>query len=104
MDPTSITSNDALGGSGSIPQSLWNIAVNGLNKAIDGQLSQKYPLASFNTTVTTTAGGQVKPSAAPQQTQSPVGQVLEFFKSPTGIAIGVSVVIGLGVILFASRR
>lgn len=104
IDPTSITSNDALGGSGSVPQSLWDVVVNGLNKAIDGKLSQKYPLASFNNTITTTADGQVKPRAAPQQTQSGAASVVDFFKTPAGIAVGVSVLFGVGVLIFAVAR
>ena len=104
MDPTAITSNDALGGSGSIPSDLWGIVVNGLNKAIDGKLSAKYPLASFNNTITTTAAGQVKPTAAPQQAQSGTNALVSFIKSPTGIAVGVSLVIGIGAIIFAVRR
>jgi hypothetical protein len=98
-----LTSNDELGGSGSISPSLWDVAVNGLSRTIDGELSKKYPLTSFNQNYAYTADGTPIYVGAPQQLQSGGARLGSLIKSPVGIAIGVSLLIGL-VVLIASRR
>src|SRR2546430_2489982 len=52
---------DALGGAGSLEASLQSVAVNGLSRTIDGFLSTKYPLTSFNEPYTVEGGGAWEP-------------------------------------------
>ena len=99
-----IQQNDAAGGAGSITQGLLGIALNGLSRAIDGKLSQKYPLTSFNENLTQGPDGKYYPASAPQQDASASSTALGIVSSPVGIAVGVSVVVSLLIFLAIKAR
>lgn len=98
-----VSTQDALGGSGSIADALKLIAVNGLARAVDGYASKKYPLTSFNETLTVNAEGEVKPSSAPQANISATQSLRSFFANPFTLAIGGAAIIGL-IVLVAVRK
>lgn len=98
-----IQENDALGGSGSILQSLQVLAVNGLSRVIDGKLSRKYPLTSFNENVAVNTAGEAKPAGAPAKDASAAGAALDALKNPVVIAVVVSVAASL-LLFFVLKR
>jgi hypothetical protein len=83
--------NDAAGGAGSLSQSLLGVAVNGLSRAIDGALSKKYPLTSFNENLTYNSAGQLKPASAPMKNVSATETAKGMLSSPLAIGIGVAI-------------
>lgn len=97
-----IQQNDASGGAGSIAQQLLGVAVNGLSRAIDGHLSKKYPLTSFNETLTYDSTGTLRPSAAPQKDVPATETAKTYLSNPVVVAVGVSV--GISVVLFVLLR
>lgn len=97
-----IQQNDAAGGAGSIAQQLLGVAVNGLSRAIDGHLSKKYPLTSFNETLTYDSTGTLRPSAAPQKDVPATETAKTYLSNPVVVAVGVSV--GISVVLFVLLR
>lgn len=99
-----IQQNDAAGGAGSITGGLLGIALNGLSRAIDGKLSQKYPLTSFNENLTLGSDGKYYPASAPQQDASASATAFGILGSPVGIAVGVSVVVSLLIFLAIKAR
>lgn len=56
-----VAQTDALGGAGSISPELQAVAINGLSRAIDGFLSTKYPLTSFNEPYSAEGAGAFEP-------------------------------------------
>lgn len=58
-----LVQSDALGTSGSIEDGLAGIALNGLSRTVDGVLSRKYPLSSFNEPYAYEGGGQFEAGA-----------------------------------------
>lgn len=98
-----VSTQDALGGSGSIADALKLIAVNGLARAVDGYASKKYPLTSFNETLTVNAEGEVKPSSAPQANVSATQSLRSFFSNPVTLAIGGAAFITVLVILVTRK-
>lgn len=97
-----IQQNDAAGGAGSITAGLLGIAINGLSRAIDGKLAQKFPLTSFNENLTVGPDGKYYPASAPAKNVSAGSTALGLLQSPVGIAIGVSVVVS--VLIFVAIR
>lgn len=97
-----IQQNDAAGGAGSLAQSLLGVAVNGLSRAIDGHLSKKYPLTSFNETLTYDTTGNLRPSSAPQRDVAATETAKSYLSNPVVIAIAASV--GISVVLFVILR
>lgn len=98
-----IQENDALGGGGSILQDLRVIAVNGLSRVIDGKLSRKYPLTSFNEKIVENTAGEKKPAGAPAKDTSAADAALDVLKNPVVIAVIVSVAASL-LLFFVLRR
>lgn len=93
-----IQQNDAAGGAGSLTQALLGVAVNGLSRAIDGHLSKKYPLTSFNETLTYDSTGTLRPSAAPQRDVAATETAKSYLSNPVVIAVAASV--GISLVLF----
>jgi hypothetical protein len=95
-----VAQTDALGGAGSISPSLHSIAVNGLSRAVDGSLSQKFPLTSFNETYAANRqgafepGGVLAPSGAPSS-PTLIAPAAPAFSSPLlwGVIAGVAIVL-----------
>lgn len=106
-----LTNNDALGGAGSIGGSPSNpfkdalqaIAVGGLSRVIDGELSRRYPLTSFNEGNAIGAAGNVTPRAAPAEETSATAGIFAALRNPYVIGTGIALVAGLALI-FALRR
>ena len=106
-----ITENDALGGAGSIGGSSSNpfkdavaaIAVTGLSRAVDGFLSKKFPLTSFNETETVNASGTVTPASAPSSGAGAGAGFAAAISNPVVIAVGVSLIAAVA-LFFALRR
>lgn len=98
-----IQENDALGGAGSLGRGLQVLAVNGLARIIDGSLSKKYPLTSFNEKVAVNTAGEVRPAGAPAKDTSAAAAAFDALKNPVVIAVGVSVVASL-LLFFVLRR
>lgn len=92
-----IQQNDAAGGAGSISQNLLSVAVNGLSRAIDGHLSKKYPLTSFNETLTYDTTGTLRPGSAPQRNITAGETAQGLLSNPVVVAVGVSV--GISVLI-----
>lgn len=99
-----VQTNDAAGGSGSLTQSLLGIALNGLSRTVDGALSKRYPLTSFNETETYDVYGNPLPSSAPQTGVKATQKAVGFFQQPIVIGISVAVAVSLGLILILRRR
>lgn len=99
-----IQQNDAAGGAGSITSGLLGIALNGLSRAIDGKLSTKYPLTSFNENLTVGPDGKYYPSSAPQRDASASSTAFGLLSSPVGIAVGVSIVVSLLIFVAIKAR
>lgn len=93
-----IQTNDAAGGAGSLVQGLLGIAINGLSRAVDGKLSQKYPLTSFNENVTVNAEGEVKPRSAPAANVKATSVAAGILSNP--VVMSVAAVVGLGIVAF----
>jgi hypothetical protein len=90
-----VVQTDALGGAGSLDSSLQNVAVNGLSRAIDGFLSTKYPLTSFNEPYTVEGGGAwepgvgyLTPRSAPQRGIPATQPAVPFLSNPVVWGIG----------------
>ena len=94
--------SDALGGGGNLAANLRGIIVGGLSRAIDGELSKKYPLTSFNERETVGAGGAVRPASAPASPGSAFDAVKGALQNPMVIGIGVAIVASLA--LFIALR
>lgn len=94
--------NDAAGGAGSIAQGLLGIAVNGLSRGIDGYLSRKYPLTSFNETLTYDATGQLRPGSAPQRDITATESLVGILENPLAKAVALS--LGVGLIIFLAVK
>lgn len=94
-----IQQNDAAGGAGSLLTALQNIAINGVSRAVDGALSKKYPLTSFNDGQTVNAEGEVKPRAAPQTNVSATTTIAGALNNPVVIGAGVAIVAAIVVVL-----
>jgi hypothetical protein len=105
-----VAQTDALGGAGSISPALQLIAVNGISRAVDGFLSTKYPLTSFNEPYSAEGGGAFEPGGtlvprgAPGWTtgygvaplvQSPIS----LLQNPVALGLGVIALIAVIVIL-----
>lgn len=97
-----VQQNDAAGGAGSITSGLLGIAINGLSRAIDGKLAQKYPLTSFNENLTVGPDGKYYPRSAPSKDVEASSTALGLLKSPVGMAVTVSVVVS--VLIFIAIR
>lgn len=93
-----IQQNDAAGGAGSLTQALLGIAVNGLSRAIDGHLSKKYPLTSFNETLTYDTEGNLRPGSAPMRDVSATEYAKVQLSNPVVIAVAASV--GISLVIF----
>ena len=106
-----LTNNDALGGAGSIggpasnpwKDALQAIAIGGLSRVVDGELSRRYPLTSFNEGSVTTPAGDLAPRAAPATEESATAGILNALRNPYVIATGVALIAGVALI-FALRR
>ena len=96
---TVVQQNDAAGGAGSLVQGLLGIAVNGLSRVVDSSLSKKYPLTSFNETLTYNADGSLKPSSAPQKGVAATTVAAGALQNPIVIGVGISVVVTLLIIV-----
>lgn len=94
--------NDAAGGAGSIAQGLLGIAVNGLSRGIDGYLSKKYPLTSFNETLTYDSQGNLRPGSAPQRDITATESLSDFLSNPLTKAVGLS--LGIGLLIFVAVK
>ena len=94
-----VSTNDAAGGAGSLLQSIVGLAVNGVSRALDGELSKRYPLASFNETATLDATGTVKPASAPSKDSSTLEKTTGALNNPYVIAVGSAVGLTLLVLL-----
>lgn len=99
MGQNIVQTNDAAGGAGSISSQLLGIATNGLGRYIDGRLSAKYPLGSFNETETVNAAGERKPSGAPQTGVSATDSVKGLLQNPMTLFLIVGTLIGVGAIV-----
>lgn len=99
-----IQQNDAAGGAGSLKSDLLGIFVNGLSRVVDGKLSQKYPLTSFNDNVTVNAAGDIKNANAPQADPTSFAAVKPILSNPYVIAGGVALVVTLIAVVALSRR
>lgn len=98
-----IQQNDAAGGAGSISQQLLGIAVNGISRYVDGRLSAKYPLTSFNERETLNAAGQVKPASAPQQNVAATDKVASVLQNPYVIGGVIAAAVAV-IVAFAVRK
>lgn len=104
MEKTKLIPNDAMGGSGSIADSLRGIATLGLSRAVDGYFSKKYPLTAFNDNGAYNTSGQLRPGAAPGSRPAGTGsQLAGLLGNPTAIAIGVAVAIAVLVVFVVKR-
>lgn len=97
-----IQQNDAAGGAGSISQQLLGIAINGISRSVDGHLSKKYPLTSFNETLTYDTTGTLRPSSAPQKDVPATETAKTYLSNPIVIAVTASV--GISIVLFVLLR
>lgn len=98
-----VDTTDALGGTGSIPDNLRQIATQGLSRLIDGVLSRKYPLSSFNESQAQDASGNLVPKSAPQTQVNASRTFMELISQPA-VLVGVGAVIVVGVLAFAISR
>lgn len=106
-----LTNNDALGGAGSIggassnpfKDALQAIAVGGLSRAVDGYLSRKFPLTSFNEGAAVNATGETTPRAAPAAEESATAGIFNALRNPYVIGTGIALLAGIALI-FALRR
>lgn len=103
MSTTTVSANDAAGGSGSLTQSLLGILVNGISRTVDGSLAKRYPLTSFNELQTINADGTPRSYGAPQKAPSATQSFGALVSNPYVIAGGAAVVVTL-LILLAVRR
>lgn len=94
---------DALGGTGSISDSLQAIATNGLSRALDGYLSKKYPLTSFNENQLVDAYGNPLPAGSPQTAISPFTSFGSIFKQPVVLGVLFAGAITLAIVLAVRR-
>lgn len=98
-----IQTNDALGGGGSLPQQLQGVVVGGLSRLVDGYLSKKYPLTSFNDTATVTAKGDLQPRSVAAQEPTARDKAAEFLRSPAFL-IGAAALVGVAVLALILRK
>lgn len=99
-----IQQNDAAGGAGSLAQGLLGIAVNGLSRVIDGSLSKKYPLTSFNENLVYNADGQIKPRSAPQANVTATEKFAGLTSNPMFLVGGAAVVLTLLIVAVVAIR
>lgn len=99
-----IQQNDAAGGAGSLAQGLLGIAVNGLSRVIDGSLSKKYPLTSFNENLVYNAEGQIKPRSAEQANVTATEKFSGLTSSPAFLIGGAAVVLTLLIVAVVAIR
>lgn len=99
-----IQQNDAAGGAGSITQALLGVAVNGLSRAIDGSLSKKYPLTSFNENLVYNAEGQIKPRSAEQANVTATEKLGGIASNPLVIVGGVAILLTLVIVAVVAVR
>lgn len=98
-----VDATDALGGTGSIPTNLRDIATNGLSRFIDGYLSRKYPLTSFNEAQAVDSYGNPVTKGAPQTPVSPVNTLSGILSMPIVWGVGFAVLATLGLIIVARK-
>lgn len=105
-----LTTNDALGGAGSVggapgssfKEALQAIAVGGISRLVDGALSKKYPLTSFNEGDAVNARGEITPAGAPAAEGTATEGFLSALRNPYVIGVGVALIAALA--LFAALR
>lgn len=94
---------DSLGGGGSLADSIRALAVTGLSRAIDGELSRKYPLTAGEQNRTVDADGKVRPVGAPGARPTAGAAFAGFIQNPTVMLVGVAVVASLA-LFFVLRK
>lgn len=99
----SVTTNDALGGAGSLSDALRGIALNGLSRAIDGYAAKKYPLTYFNEPNAVDAEGNVRPRSAPGTPVTTGEAAKAALTNPLVIGVGVAVLASVA-LFFVLRK
>jgi len=94
---------DVLGGSGSILEQLQGIAVGGLSRYVDGELSKKFPLTSGQDQRTLDAQGRSRPLTAPAKPASAGAAFVGFLQNPNVVIVGVAVAAALA-LFFVVRK
>ncbi len=94
-----IQQNDAAGGAGSLQTSLLGVMVNGLSRVVDGEMSRRYPLTSFNETLTYNTAGELKPGSAPMKNVTATESAKGLLSNPLAIGVGVAIAGTLVVLL-----
>jgi hypothetical protein len=95
--------NDALGGGGSLTDQIRQIAVTGISRYVDGELSRKYPLTSGDRNITLDAEGDARPSSAPGSVPQIGAAFLSYLQDPRVLLVGAAVVASLA-LFFVLRK